>query len=271
MQKHGAKPTDIAPPPSHPPSRKTAVLNPTICYGTTATPASISSGSLFDLTAHAWRSVQPAAVSSLTRLLTGHQRTPPAPMTSKPWAHTQPRASVSQPLKRRTTHTLAEGSMACQQPKKHGACNQPTKRPIKAVALPLDTAQKPSKRKKHQALLEYNKLYCGLKTAKSEPLKGKEHRSHKLSMMYFVLHDVATMSVLVQPTSKHGLPTRSQLHHRGFDRPYINYSFTVEASFDTCMFPILKSCYLAYLHRVCRTRCNHTSHMPPGPHDSYVS
>ena len=113
-----------------------------------------------------------------------------------------------------------------------GIRQKPTKKPAKGIV-------------KNRALIDYNLKYRGLKSEKAEPMNGKSMALYSLSGAYVSLHKVATRPSWQQPSWKLDLPSRSQLHNRHrFGCPSRAHSFTVEASFDSCMFTILLSGYL---------------------------
>lgn len=85
-------------------------------------------------------------------------------------------------------------------------------------------------------------------------MKGK-YSMNSMAGLYTVLHNNIVLDESPPPLWKQALPSRSELHSTTrFGQPSRNHSFTQEASFETCLFPILVSGYLGYYEFA--TLCN---------------
>ena len=98
----------------------------------------------------------------------------------------------------------------------------PTKRCAAPATVALkrkwDATTKPSHtdKAKHSALIGYNKKFCGLTTAKDEPMNGKTTYLNGFSKLYNALHDTVISPRAGPPLWKQSLPTRAQLHSKKF-------------------------------------------------------
>ena len=108
----------------------------------------------------------------------------------------------------------------------------------------------------HSALIEYNRKYRGITSAKSEPMNGKSTTYTGFVHLYKAFRDTVTSPVEDPPTWKRSIPTRASLHSKKrFGRPSKDHSNTQEAAFETCLFPILTSGFLDFYSfcRLCTT------------------
>jgi len=105
----------------------------------------------------------------------------------------------------------------------------------------------------HPHLIAYNEHVLGIKSARENPMHGKNN-VYSYSTLHADLSDLV-MNPGPTPEWKKALPTRSELHRRQFGRPSKKHSFTQEASFETCLITVLTSGYLDYYEflRLCHT------------------
>ena len=100
---------------------------------------------------------------------------------------------------------------------------------------------------KHSSMVEYNRKYRGLTSAKSTPMNGKYPIYRSFVHLYKAFRDTVTTPTADPPLWKTSLPTRSSLHSRKrFGHPSKDHSNTQEAAFETCLFPILTSGFLDF-------------------------
>ena len=75
--------------------------------------------------------------------------------------------------------------------------------------------------------------------------------------LYHTFCDIVTIPVADPPSCKQYIPTQASLHSmKRFGRPSKDHSITQEATFETCLLPILTSGFL-YFYSFCRLCITH--------------
>ena len=108
---------------------------------------------------------------------------------------------------------------------------------------------------KHPHILEYNKKYRGITSAKTNPTRGKRYSMNIHTDIYAAFRDHVIKATPEQDKWKLGLLTQGQIAWKKFERVTRNHSFTQEACFEICIHPIITSGYLDYygFSTLCKT------------------